>query len=172
MQVHYPRGEVMRKLIGVAILLGMTSMLAMAGETAKPEVYGGYQWTSTDGGWHASGWNSAANLYVWKNVGATADFSGVYGSSQNLYTYTFGPVVSLPKHGVSPYVHALFGGARAGASGFSSVGGMSMMFGGGVDFGQKKWAFRAIQVDWMTLRFNGFTDKNNVRVNTGLLYRF
>ena len=54
----------MRKLIGVAILLGMASMLAMAGETAKPEVYGGYQWTSTDGGWHASGWNSAANLYV------------------------------------------------------------------------------------------------------------
>ena len=162
----------MRKLIGVAILLGMTSMLAMAGETAKPEVYGGYQWTSTDGGWHGNGWNGAANLYVWKNVGATADFSGVYGSSQNLYTYSFGPVVSLPKHGVSPYVHALFGGARTGATGFSSVSGMAMMFGGGVDFGQKKWAFRAIQVDWMGLRFNGITDKNNVRVNTGLLYRF
>ena len=47
-----------------------------------------------------------------------------------------------------------------------------MMFGGGVDIGSKKFAFRAIQLDWMTLRFNGFTDKNNVRVNTGILYRF
>jgi len=27
-------------------------------------------------------------------------------------------------------------------------------------------------LDWMTLRFNGFTDKNNVRVNTGIVYRF
>lgn len=162
----------MRKLIGVAIVLGMTSMLAMAGETPKPEVFGGYQWTSTDGGWHASGWDGSANLNIWKNVGATGDFSGVYSSGSNLYTYTFGPVVSMPKHGVSPYVHALFGGARSGATGFSSVNGMAMMFGGGVDFGQHKWAFRAIQVDWMTLRFNGFTDKNNVRVNTGLLYRF
>lgn len=161
----------MRKLIGVAVLLCMASMLAMAGETPKPEVYGGYQFTSTDGGWHASGWNSAANLYVWKNVGATADFSGVYSSGQNLYTYTFGPVVSFPKHGVSPYVHALFGGAHAGAGSIGDSG-MAMMFGGGLDFGKRKIVFRAVQVDWMTFRFNGFTDKNNVRVNTGLLYRF
>jgi len=29
-----------------------------------------------------------------------------------------------------------------------------------------------VNVDWMMLRFNGISDKNNVRVNTGLLYRF
>jgi hypothetical protein len=161
----------MRKLIGVAVLACMTSMLAMAGETPKPEVYGGYQFTSTDGGWHASGWNTAANLYVWKNVGATADFSGVYSSGQSLYTYTFGPVVSMPKHNFSPYAHALFGGAHAAAGGISDSG-MTMMFGGGLDVGGHKLVFRAVQFDWMVLRFNGFTDKNNVRVNTGLLYRF
>jgi hypothetical protein len=161
----------MRKLIGVAVLACMTSMLAMAGEGPKPEVYGGYQFTSTDGGWHASGWNGGASLNIWKNVGATGDFSGVYSSGQNLYTYTFGPVVSLPKHGITPYAHALFGGAHAGAYGFGDSG-MAMMFGGGVDIGSRKFALRAIQVDWMTLRFNGFTDKNNVRVNTGILYRF
>jgi hypothetical protein len=47
-----------------------------------------------------------------------------------------------------------------------------MMFGGGVDAGSKKLAFRAVQVDWMMLRFNGFTDKNNLRISTGALYRF
>ena len=46
------------------------------------------------------------------------------------------------------------------------------LFGGGLDFGKHKLVFRAVQLDWMMLRFNGITDKNNVRVNTGLLYRF
>ncbi len=105
----------MRKLIGVALLVCMASMLAMAGEAPKPEVYGGYQFTSTDGGWH--------------------------------------------------------GGAHAAAGGFGDSG-MAMMFGGGLDLGKHKLVLRAVQLDWMVLRFNGFTDKNNVRVNTGILYRF
>jgi hypothetical protein len=161
----------MRKFLGVAVLLCMSSMLAMASETPLPEVFGGYQFTSTDGGWHASGWNGAANLYIWKNVGATADFSGVYASGQSMYTYTFGPVVSTHKHSFSPYAHALFGGAHVATLGIGDSG-MAMMFGGGMDFGKRKLVFRAVQVDWMVLRFNGFTDKNNVRVNTGLVYRF
>jgi hypothetical protein len=40
----------MRKLIGVAVLLCVVSVLGMAQETPLPEVYGGYQFTSTDGG--------------------------------------------------------------------------------------------------------------------------
>jgi len=160
----------MRKFIGVAVLVCMASMLAMAGEAAMPEVYGGYQFTSTDGGWHASGWNTAANMYIWKNVGVTGDFSGVYHSGSNLYTYTFGPVVSKPKGSFSPYAHALFGGAHAATAGIGDSG-MAMLFGGGLDFGKRKLVFRAVQLDWMVLRFNGFTDKNNVRVNTGFLYR-
>ncbi len=161
----------MRKFIGVAVLVCMASMWAMAGEAPKPEVYAGYQFTSTDGGWHASGWNTAANMYIWKGVGATGDFSGVYASGQSLYTYTFGPVVSKPKGSFSPYAHALFGGAHVAAGGIGDSG-MAMLFGGGLDFGKHKLVFRAVQLDWMVLRFNGFTDKNNVRVNTGFLYRF
>jgi len=161
----------MRKLIGVVVVVLMVSALGMAGEKPAPEVYGGYQFTSTDGGWHASGWNGAANMYVTRWFGVTGDFSGVYKSGSNLYTYTFGPVVSKRKGNFSPYAHALFGGAHAGAAGFGD-GGMAMMFGGGLDVGAHKLVFRAVQFDWMTLRFNGYTDKNNVRVNTGLLYRF
>jgi hypothetical protein len=160
-----------RKLIGVAAIVFMVSMLGMAQETPKPEIYGGYQFTSTDGGWHASGWNTAANMYITRYVGATADFSGVYKSGSNLYTYTFGPVVSRPKSGFSPFAHALFGGAHA-ATGPVGNSGLAMMFGGGVDFGKRKLVFRAVQLDWMVLRFSGITDKNNMRVNTGILYRF
>ena len=161
----------MRKLIGVAVLLCLASMCAFGGEKPLPEIYGGYQFTSTDGGWHANGWNTAANMYIWKNVGVTGDFSGVYKSGSNLYTYTFGPTVSAPKGNFSPYAHALFGGAHAATGGFGDSG-MAMLFGGGLDLGKHKLVFRAVQFDWMVLRFNGFTDKNNMRVNTGLVYRF
>ena len=161
----------MLKVIGVLILVCLSSMLALAGEGPRPEIYGGYQFTSTDGGWHASGWNGAANMYITRYVGVTGDFSGVYSSGQSLHTYTFGPVISRPKSGFSPFAHALFGGARTAAGGFSDSG-FAMMFGGGLDFGKRKLVLRAVQLDWMTLRFNGVTDKNNVRVNTGILYRF
>jgi hypothetical protein len=149
----------------------MASILSMGQETPRPEVYGGYQFTSTDGGWHANGWNGAANFYFTRWLGVTGDFSGVYGSGSNLYTYTVGPVVSTHNSSFAPFAHALFGGAHA-ATGSSGDGGVAMMFGGGVDFGKKRLAFRAVQFDWMVLRFAGVTDKNNVRVNTGLMYRF
>ena len=161
---------IMRKLIGVAVLVCMISMFGMAQETPKPEIYGGYQFTSTDGGWHANGWNTAANLYITHWLGATADFSGVYHDG-SLYSYTFGPVVSTHKNNFSPFAHALFGGAHASSGGISDSG-MAMMFGGGVDFGKGKFAVRAVQFDWLVLRFNGFTNKNNMRVNTGIMYRF
>ena len=160
----------MRKLIGVAVLMVMVSMVGMAQETPKPEIYGGYQYDRTDGGGHGQGWNTAANLYVTRWLGGTADFSGVYNNG-SIYTYTFGPVVSTHKQNFSPFAHALFGGARA-ASGSLSNNGMAMYFGGGVDFGKGKWAVRAVQFDWMLLRFNGISNKNNMRVNTGLMYRF
>src|SRR5581483_581662 len=69
----------------------------------QARVSGGYPFPSTDGGWHANGWNTAANLYITKWLGGTGDFSGVYGSGSNLYTYTFGPVVSTHKSSFSPF---------------------------------------------------------------------
>jgi hypothetical protein len=80
-------------------------------------------------------------------------------------------VVSMSRRGFSPYAHALFGGAHAATAGIGDSG-MAMLFGGGLDFGKGKLVFRAVQLDWMALRFNGYTDRNNVRVNTGILYRF
>ena len=161
----------MKKFIGVAVLVCMTSMLAMAGEMPKPEVFGGYQFTSTDGGWHGSGFSTSANFYIWKGIGITGDLGTGYSQGQSLYTYTVGPVLSHPKGIFSPYVHALFGGAHAGAAGIG-VSGSTIMFGGGMDFGKHKMVFRAINVDWMRLSFSGVSDNNNVRINTGFLYRF
>jgi hypothetical protein len=38
--------------------------------------------------------------------------------------------------------------------------------------GRNRLAFRVAQFDWVITRFNGFTDKNSMRVSTGALFRF
>jgi len=161
----------MRKLIGVTAIVFMISALAMAGEAPRPEIYGGYQFTSTDGGWHGSGLNTGANLYLTRWLAGTADFGSGFSSGSKLYSYTFGPTISAQRKNFTPFAHALFGGAHASA-GSIGTSGMAMMFGGGVDVGNRKLALRAVQFDWLTLRFAGVTNKNNMRVTTGLLYRF
>ena len=107
----------MKKLIGVAILLCFFSCLTLAQETPKPEVFGGYQFTTMNPSWNASGWNGQANFYVTRWLGVTGDFSGAYSSGEHFHTYTFGPVVSTHKGSLSPFVHGLFGGAHASAAG-------------------------------------------------------
>lgn len=160
-----------RKFIVVALFVSLVALAGFAQETPKPEVFGGYQFTTVDPSWNASGWNGAATMYINRWLGVTGDFSGAYSSGDKLHTYTFGPVVSTRKGAFAPFVHGLFGGARVSGSGFSD-GGFAMMFGGGVDVGRKQMAFRLVQVDWLSLRFSGVTNNNNARVSTGILFRF
>jgi hypothetical protein len=174
----------MRKFIGFVLFLGMFSLVAFAQEmesAPKAEIFGGYQYTRFDGGVNANGWDTAltGNLNRW--FGVAADFSGAYktqsGVSFNNYTYTFGPVISW-RHNASftPFTHFLAGGYRASAAfgGFSgSNSGFAMMFGGGMDVrATQHIALRAVQFDWLSMRSNGLSDNNNMRISTGLLFRY
>jgi hypothetical protein len=174
----------MRKFMGFAVLLGIFSLGAFAQEmetAPKAEIFGGYQYTRFDGGVNANGWDTAVtgNLNRW--FGVAADFSGAYktqnGVSFNNYTYTFGPVISWRHNETfTPFAHFLAGGYRASAS-FSGLSGsnsgLAMMFGGGVDVrATRSVALRAIQFDWLSLRSNGYSDNNNIRISTGLLFRY
>jgi len=174
----------MRKFVVFAFLFGLFSLAAFAqeNETApKVEFFGGYQYTRFDGGLNANGWDTAltGNLNRW--FGVAADFSGAYksqnGVSFNDYTYTFGPVVSW-RHNQSftPFAHFLAGGFRSSVaySGLSGSGnGFAMMFGGGVDLrATPHVAVRAVQLDWLSLHSNGTSDNNNMRISTGLLFRY
>jgi hypothetical protein len=159
----------MRKVLFCFVVLMVSAVVANA--APKAEVFGGYQFTHFDGGPNMNGWNGAltGNFNNW--FGVTADFSGVYGSGLNVYTYTFGPEVHAHLPLLKPFAHALFGGARL-AGGGGSTSGFDMMLGGGIDAGHGPLAFRVAQFDWMTTRFSGFTDRKNVRVSTGLVLRF
>jgi hypothetical protein len=174
----------MRKLVGFALFLSIFSFAAFAqesGNTPKAEFFGGYQYTRFDGGLNANGWDTAVtgNLNHW--FGVAADFSGAYASQNgvnlNNYTYTFGPVVSWRHNDTfTPFAHFLAGGVRSSAS-FSGLSasdnGFAMMFGGGVDVkASRRIAVRAIQFDWLSLHSNGNSDNNNMRISTGLLFRY
>jgi hypothetical protein len=172
-----------RKFLGLA-LLGLFSVAAFAQETGsapKAEIFGGYQYTRFDGGVNANGWDTAltGNLNRW--FGVAADFAGAYNTTNGVsftdYTYTFGPVVSYRHNqAFTPFAHFLAGGVHSSAS-FSGLSasdnGFAMMFGGGVDVkATKRVAFRAIQFDWLSLHSNGVSDNNNMRISTGLLFRY
>ncbi len=166
-------------------ILFLLLMLSAAAANAAPNatIFGGYQYTRFDysssnitsgnffgGGIGANGWNAALTGGFNSWLGIRADFSGVYPSGFNFYTYTFGPELSVHLPIVRPFAHALFGGARISSGG--STTGFDMMFGGGIDVGHGILAWRVAQVDWMSTRFSGFTDNRNIRVCTGLVLRF
>ena len=73
--------------------------------------------------------------------------------------------------GGSQYTRFHGGASFNGASGTGN--GLALMFGGGVDVAAtRRFAFRAIQFDWLSLHANGTSDNNNMRLSTGILLRY
>ncbi len=169
----------------IALFVGMFSLAASAqemGTTApKAEIFGGYQCTPFDGGLNANGWNTGATANFNNWFGIASDFSGAYKSQNGVsfhnYTSTFGPPVSWRRNpAFTPFAHFLAGGFRGSASvgsASASDNGFAMMFGGGVDIkASRRFAVRALQLDWLSLHSNGASDNNNMRISTGLLFRY
>ncbi|HTS34835.1 MAG TPA: outer membrane beta-barrel protein [Candidatus Solibacter sp.] len=153
-----------------------------------------------DGSANTSGWNAAATFNFTRHLGFTADFGGGYQtrriqeqqSSLNatatiqIYTYGFGPTVSVTPGGkFKVFTHALFGYGSVRPNGcilFSGspdecgsghMTGMAMMLGGGVDVPVKRSvAFRVAQVDWVYLPSQGGAQTGDVRISSGLVFRF
>ncbi len=175
----------MRKLFAAALFVGTISLPLVAQDYPKVEAFGGYQYLRLGGGnpaVNANGWNASVAGNVNEVVGVAADFSGAYktlnGVSVDTYTYTFGPVISLNHEGkVNPFVHALFGGTHIGASlagfGSSSVNGFAMLYGGGADVKlNRSFALRVVQADWVYYHVSGNSSKKNLRISTGIVFRF
>jgi opacity protein-like surface antigen len=178
----------MRRIVFLIALLALFPLVALAEDVPKAEVFGGYQFThfgSSGASENFNGWNASVTGNFNKYFGVAADFSGSYktisGVSVKAYTYAFGPVVSLNHEGtVNPFVHALFGGAHlsgslssGGFSGSASTNGFTMAVGGGVDAKVAPHvAVRLFQADWVYFHFQGQSFNNNVRVSTGLVFRF
>jgi hypothetical protein len=153
------------------VLAALLLSAAAAHAAPRAEIFGGYQYTHLQGGTNMNGWTGALTGNTGSLLGITADFSGVYGSGLDLYTYSFGPEIHAHLPIVKPFVHALFGGARLSASGSSSRG-FAMYLGGGFDVGHGSIAWRVAQFDWLYTDFSGVHFNRNLRYATGLVLRF
>jgi hypothetical protein len=189
----------MSKLFVFAIFVSFLSLPLLAQD--KVEVFGGYQYLHTgnitiDGvsqpasSQSFNGWNASGTYYFTRYIGVQGDFGGSYatigGVSTHIYTYTGGPVVAFRRGPINPYVHALFGGIDLGGSesGVSiSKNGFTTMIGGGVDVKLgHNLSVRPIGVDWLYYHFGSnvvdgvgvpsFSQSNNVRITSGVVFRF
>ncbi len=173
----------MRKFMVLACVLGLFAGLAMAAESEsypKTEFFGGYQYSRLEGGVNANGFAFALNGNFNNYFGITADFGSAFttqgGVSIHNYSYTFGPQLSLRANkAYTPFVHVLIGGDHASASfaGVTATGnGYAMLGGGGVDFNfSQHMAFRG-GADWLMLHNNGFTSSKNLRMVTGIVFKY
>jgi opacity protein-like surface antigen len=151
-------------MMGVLVLCS-----PLVAQDFKPgEVFGGYQFAHAQPNANGNGWNFALTGNLARSVGITGDFSGSYESGSSLYTYMVGPTFARRTKPVTPFAHALFGGAHA-----EGVNAFSMALGGGLDV--NAWehvAIRLIQADWLSFRRSGESSNGNVRVSVGLVFRF
>jgi opacity protein-like surface antigen len=178
----------MRKLF---ILFGfalLATSVAHAQETRGVEVSGQYQYVRIYPGQGApsascQGAGGTFAIDVTKWVGVVGDVGGCKvtglpsGTSSHELNFLFGPRIAFRNYGrVTPYVQALFGGEKASATitGFpsTSTNAFAMTVGGGTDVRlTPHLSFRAIQFEYLYTHFSG-AKQNNVRIQSGLVYRF
>ena len=177
----------MRSLLWILGILMLVTAPAVAQDTPKIEIFGGYSYlrVNTGGtGINLNGWNASVqgNVNNWFSV--VGDFSGHYGSVElapgvsldvNNHAFLFGPRISCRKHErFTPFAHVLLGGARNkfSAQGLSSSDtAFAAALGSGVDVKvSDRIALRLFQADYVLTRFGSDT-QNNFRLSTGLVLR-
>ena len=177
-------------LLAVVSLFGVT---AHAQDTPKVDIFAGYSYVrenpSTSGASSFSlNGGSASIAYNAKSwLSGVADFGAYHngnilstGTSGTLSTYLFGPRISYRHLGrITPFGEVLFGVTHGSSSiaGAGSGNSFAMTLGGGVDYKlTHRFAIRPIKVDYLMTRFpetgTGANTQNNLRVSTGIVFRF
>lgn len=173
----------MRKTVFLFLLLSMTSS-AIAQDTPKAEVFGGYSYAGTG----SNGYDVSVTANINKWFGLTADFGGQYsnltdqGFTEKIrsHSFLFGPTVSVARtKRVNPFVHALFGVSKLSTEttefgplvSFHDTS-FGMALGGGVDVRiNDHVAMRVVQLDYLSTEFFNQT-QNKGRITIGLVLRF
>jgi opacity protein-like surface antigen len=183
--------------LALGILLAALPVAAQGSsdDASKFEISAGYSWVharavTTTGCCFSMNGGSASVAYRANNwFSVVGDFGGFTngnvlksGLSLTVYTYTFGPRVSIRKYKhLTLYGQGLFGGGHAAGTLYtsgaptSSRNAFAMELGGGVDANiSEHFAIRLAQVDYLFTNFpDGFTNhEHNLRITTGLVFRF
>jgi opacity protein-like surface antigen len=188
-------GKVVVCLLAFVSLLGVG---AQAQEVSKVDIFAGYSYlrenpsTSGVSGFSLNGGSASVAYNVNNWLSGVADFGGYHNGNilgtkvdGTLSTFLFGPRVSYRHFGrLTPFGEVLFGVAHANGSLSgssttltSSDNAFAMSLGGGVDYRlSRRFAIRPIKVDYLLTRFSetgiGAQSQNNLRVSTGIVFRF
>ena len=181
----------MRKLVCLFALLLLATLPMAAQDTPKVEVSAHYSYARVNPdigdsvNLNGGGGSVAFNANNWFGVVGEFNFYkmgkiGGVDPEASIITYLFGPRISFRgNERWTPFVHGLFGGARAsssfaGASGSESA--FAMAFGGGFDAKVSEHvAVRVAQVDYFITRFDegsGKVNQNGFRYSGGIVFRF
>jgi len=148
-----------------------------------------------------NGWESSLEGKVFHGLGLVADFSGHYGSqtvpnpagtcaigvvcsplsdSTHIQNFLFGPRVSTKVGKFRPFAEVLFGVGHISVNEGSSLPdnfvvpkdtALATAVGGGLDYKIIRPVAVRFQGDYVQNRFFG-TTQNNVRLSTGIVFRF
>ena len=196
----------MKKLSFLASLLVLCLPLAASAQEVAPkvEIFGGYSFLrvgspSISGGpaidkGDTHGFNVSMAGSFAKHVGIVSEFShftksesanifddpslGEINVKFRVFTLLFGPRVTLHRGKVEPFVHALFGAARAsveasalGVSAGDAASSFAYAMGGGLDVKMhNNFAIRLGQIDYLRARAGG-EGVTNFRYSVGAVIR-
>jgi len=126
--------------------------------------------TLTNGRTNMKGWNGGAEWIVFPHFGVAVDASGYYRSGITEYDFLVGPRVSATFGKARPFAQLLVGLARVNENGLTENP-LATGAGGGVDykiFHNFSWR---VQGDYLHTHYLN-ASQNNLRVSTGLVFRF
>jgi opacity protein-like surface antigen len=172
----------MKKLVLVAVFLLGFSVMAMAQDVPRIEVFGGYSLVLMDtstalkqSGFEGmdlnlNGWNSSIAFNGNKYLGFVAEFGGYYGTvgyeernrppyswaDISIHSIMIGPKFTLHRGAVAPFVQTLLGYAHIKGSEAGETyteNDMAMALGGGIDVNlNERVSLRPVQLDYFATR--------------------
>ena len=177
----------MQKVAVISLILLAFTGLAAAQVPTAGNVFFGYSYANaplvTSNNTNLNGWNGSLEGKFLPWIGLVADLGGYYGSQTkpgvakvngSVYTFLFGPRVSVSVGRFRPFAHALFGAGRTSSSGggySASDISFSDALGGGLDYKIMKGLAWRGQLDALQTRFYG-RDQNGLRFSTGIVIHF
>jgi opacity protein-like surface antigen len=173
----------MKKLLLAAVLLLGFSVMVMAQDTPKAEIFGGYTYFRPDtqglDNINMNGWNASAAFNATGFAALVADFGGYYGSMSDVdvkvHSLMFGPKFSVRVGRVTPFVQGLFGfghvNVKSGDTVIQKENDFAMAYGGGIDINVTDMvAVRPAQVEYFMLK-SGQDRLNNFRYSAGIVIK-
>ncbi len=172
-------------LLAVSISCPLASAQS-ASKLPEVDIFGGYSYLRFDAkplgfadSLNLNGANVSASMPdFYQGLGAAIDISGHITGQMEEFNFMIGPQYTFEWKGMRLYGHGLYGRARdrLRLPGTTVVEPSSLSraiaFGGGVDVPFKgRFSLRAIQADYLITDEFG-SSQHNVRLSTGLIYRF